>query len=172
LTRRCLVALFVLAILCRSVAAAGAPATAQYTIRSIATGKCMDIANGSTVAGAAVAQYTCHGGINQRFRFDYGLPGSGPTHISSVNSGMCVVPSQPPSASTVGLAQSPCTTQNGTFLLVRAPGQTPAGQRVSFRWTYDPNLCIDIPGAALTDSLALQMFKCHGGPNQLWDLAW
>jgi hypothetical protein len=171
LARRCLFALFVLAVLGGSVAAAGAPITAQYTIRNVATGKCMDIASGSIEAGAAVVQYTCHGGDNQRFRFDYALPGSGPTHISSVNSGMCVIPSQPPSESSLGLAQSPCTAQNGTFLLARAPGQTPAGQRVSFRWTRDPNLCIDVPGAALTDSLVLQMYKCHGGPNQFWDLA-
>jgi len=172
MARRCLSALFVLALLGGPAAAASIPATAQYTIRNVATGKCIDIANGSTAPGAPVAQYACHGGPNQRFRFDYALPGSGPTHISNVDSGLCIVPGrQTSSANGVGLAQSLCTSQHATFLLIRASGQGPAGQRVALRWTYDPGLCIDVPGASRTDSLILQMYRCHGGPNQLWDIA-
>ena len=72
-----LFALSALAILCGSVlgrpnvAIAGAQVTAQYIIRNVTTGKCIDIANGSTAAGDRVAQYICHGGQNQRFRFDF-----------------------------------------------------------------------------------------------------
>ena len=159
-----------------NVAIAGAQVTAQYIIRNVATGKCIDIANGSTAAGDPVAQYMCHGGQNQRFRFDFALPGSGRTHISNVHSYLCIVPTgyQGPSTPRMGLVQSSCTAPEANFNLVRATNQGPTGQhaeRAVLRWAFDSTFCIDVPSAARTDGLILQAYRCHGGLNQLWDIA-
>lgn len=152
---------------------AGAQSTAQYTIRSVATGKCIDIPSGSTAVGTPVAQYICHGGQNQRFRFDFALPGSGSTHISNVHSYLCIAPTgyQGPSTPSMALAQSPCTSPHATFALVRAPTRGPSGERAVLRWAIDSTFCIDVPSGARTDGLILQAYRCHGGPNQLWDIA-
>jgi hypothetical protein len=156
-----------------NVAIAGAQVTAQYIIRNVTTGKCIDIANGSTAAGAEVAQYICHGGQNQRFRFDFPLPGSGLTRISNVHSYLCIVPTgyQGPSTPRMGLVQSSCTAPEASFNLVRATHQGRVGERVVLRWAFDSTFCIDVPSAARTDGLILQAYRCHGGLNQLWDIA-
>jgi len=154
------------------MAMAGAQTTTQYTIRNVATGKCIDIANGSTAAGDPVAQYICHGGQNQRFRFDFALPGSGFTHISNVHSYLCIVPTgyQGPSTPRMGLVQSSCTAPEASFNLVRATNQGRTGERAALRWARDATFCIDVPSGAPTDGLILQAYRCHGGPNQLWDM--
>jgi hypothetical protein len=144
-------------------------------IRNVATGKCIDIANGSTAAGDPVAQYICHGGQNQRFRFDFALPGSGLTHISNVHSYLCIVPTgyQGPSTPRMGLVQSSCTAPEASFNLVRATNRGPTGERTEravLRWARDATFCIDVPGGARTDGLILEAYRCHGGPNQLWDI--
>jgi hypothetical protein len=43
------------------------PASADFTIRSRLTGKCLGVASGSTLANASVVTYTCDGSLNQRW---------------------------------------------------------------------------------------------------------
>ncbi|WP_171112201.1 MULTISPECIES: family 43 glycosylhydrolase [unclassified Streptomyces] len=50
----------------------GEPAAASttYTVVNRNSGKCLDVAGGSSADGANVQQYACHGGINQRWRLE------------------------------------------------------------------------------------------------------
>lgn len=43
------------------------PASADFTIRSRLTGKCLGVSGGSGVAGTSVVTYTCDGTLNQRW---------------------------------------------------------------------------------------------------------
>jgi uncharacterized membrane protein len=45
--------------------AAAAPASADFTIRSLLTGKCLGVASASTADGADVVTFTCDGTLNQ-----------------------------------------------------------------------------------------------------------
>ncbi|WP_437681487.1 RICIN domain-containing protein [Sorangium sp. So ce131] len=42
-------------------------ANADYTIRSLLTGKCLGVSGGSGVAGTSVVTFTCDGTLNQRW---------------------------------------------------------------------------------------------------------
>ncbi|MBV7700197.1 family 43 glycosylhydrolase [Streptomyces sp. TRM70350] len=50
----------------------GEPAAASttYTVVNRNSGKCLDVAGGSSADGANVQQYACHGGSNQRWRLE------------------------------------------------------------------------------------------------------
>ncbi|MCL7429631.1 family 43 glycosylhydrolase [Streptomyces sp. YS415] len=50
----------------------GEPASASttYTLSNRNSGKCLDVAGGSTADGANVQQWTCNGGTNQRWRLE------------------------------------------------------------------------------------------------------
>jgi Ricin-type beta-trefoil lectin domain len=39
-----------------------------------------------------------------------------------------------------------------------------------FRLAADPNLCLDVPNANAADGQAMELFWCHGGPNQQFDI--
>ena len=145
---------------------------AAYTrsVQNIYTGKCLDIPWGSLASGAAVNQFTCHGGPAQQFAVE-GTPGiPGFVRIRNLRSGLCATPTgyQGYSTPSMPLVQVACgstsnwTRENTTTLS--------GGYRTTFRWAYDSAYCIDVPGGWSTDSLQLQAYPCHGGPNQRFDV--
>ncbi len=78
-----------------------------YTVGTLTAGSCVDIFGASSADNAAVIQYACHTGTNQRFRLR--AVGSNFT-IVSVSSGKCVAPSGDNPANNTALVQLPCST--------------------------------------------------------------
>lgn len=60
----------------------------DYVLRSVATGKCLDIAGGSTANGALVQEWTCNGSGAQTFHV--ASLGGGFFKITNVNSGKSI----------------------------------------------------------------------------------
>jgi hypothetical protein len=89
----------------RSVPVAGAVA-----LVNVASGKCLDVANGSTDDAAKVQQWTCHGGPNQQWRVQPAGP-PGAVFLVSVNSGKCL--DVPAGQNGPGVALDQLTCQGG-----------------------------------------------------------
>ncbi|NUT46718.1 MAG: RICIN domain-containing protein [Saccharothrix sp.] len=95
-----------------------------YTVGTSTSGSCLDISGASTADNAAVIQYTCHSGTNQRFRLQP-VTVSGATNtfaLVSVSSGKCVAPSGDGAAANTALVQLGCT--NATSRVWRLSGFT------------------------------------------------
>ncbi len=145
----------------------GLSAFAQ-SIQSRASGKCLDIPNGSFASGAPVNQFTCHGGPAQQFAVDV-VP-LGYVRIRNTRSNLCVAPTGYAGWSTpsMRLVQSACSgpyVQWNRVNVVALAG----GTRSTFQWGYDGAYCIDVPSGSTADSLQLQAYPCHGGLNQSFE---
>ncbi|MFI5890147.1 RICIN domain-containing protein [Actinoplanes sp. NPDC051513] len=88
-------------------------ATDAYTIGTPAAGNCVDVSGASTADNAAIIQWPCHSGNNQRWRVQ---PSGNAYAIVSVSSGKCV------SAAGASIVQLPCTSSR----VWRVPGLTPS----------------------------------------------
>lgn len=59
------------------------------SLQSVNSGKCIDVSGSSQANNAAIIQYTCHGGNNQKMRFEQ-FPGSDTYILRFQHSQMCV----------------------------------------------------------------------------------
>ena len=96
----------------RSFSALVSGSTDTYTVVNHSSGKCLDVAGISTANGAAVQQWTCHGGTNQRFRLAAAtaLGNSHDYQLVAVHSGKCVDVSTISTAPGALVHQWPCDT--------------------------------------------------------------
>ena len=140
-------------------------------IRNVQSGKCMDIRGGSSAPGAVVQQYGCFKYPDQKFVFDQSTAGL--LHVRAPFSGLCMSATNYQGWSTVSmpLLEEPCDWNNPyeNFTIDRAQ-DIPGGSRAALRWAYDSAYCVDVPSGLAWDSLALQLYTCHGGANQTFDL--
>ncbi|MBO0921959.1 family 43 glycosylhydrolase [Cellulomonas sp. zg-ZUI222] len=86
------------------------------TVRSVHSGKCLDVSGASGADGARLIQYTCHGGTNQQFSW---RSGDGYEQLVTRNSGKCVGVVDGSTADGAALEQRTCTSA-GTFQWSRA----------------------------------------------------
>ncbi len=140
-------------------------------IRNVQSTKCMDIRGGSSASGAVVQQYGCFHYPDQQFVFDQGSAGL--LHVRAPFSGRCMSATSYQGWSTVSmpLVELACDWNNPyeSFTIDRAVNIT-GGSRAALRWAYDSAYCVDVPSGLAWDSLALQLYTCHGGSNQTFDL--
>jgi hypothetical protein len=128
-------------------------------------GKCLDIAP----AGEVIV-FTCHGGDNQRFRFNDQVrlkPGttqivyygstirSGDRCLGTVGSGAGAVFGYPCSLDGKGVVNMTWKRIGKTFVLAS-----------------NPNLCLDVSGAGTADKTPVIAYRCTGNKNQQWDEAY
>ena len=187
----------VVPLVCAALAACGGPmdekslqASASsdltlYTrleIRSSSTSKCMDT-GGSFVIGTPIVQYDCHHYPDQQFAIDQA---SFTTFqiVSNYEPGKCVavIPSGANQAVQSGdvLTLLPCSDATGFMPLntrwfldstdLNNPGSPVSHARIRTAAPAFGTLCLDVPGGSFNNSLRLQVYTCHGGPNQLWEL--
>jgi len=86
------------------------------TVRSVHSGKCLDVSGASGADGARLIQYTCHGGTNQQFSW---RSGDGYEQLVTRSSGKCVGVVGGSTADGAALEQRTCTSA-GTFQWSRA----------------------------------------------------
>ncbi|GHI02497.1 beta-xylosidase [Streptomyces cellostaticus] len=116
--------------------------------------KCADVPSQSLWQGAAISQYTCNGGANQKWWFKnlgngyYELLGRGSSlclqeNASDVNQENC----------TGATAQQWSVVTSGSYVNIKA--------RTSGE-------CLDVSGASTANSAALITYTCNEGTNQQW----
>ncbi|MBX9393843.1 RICIN domain-containing protein [Streptomyces sp. TRM72054] len=132
----------------------GAGATYQ-TLIARHSAKCADVPNQSLWQGAALTQYTCNGGNNQKFWFK--SVGSGYYQLMVRNSSLCLTENATDvtqeNCNTAATDQQWSVTASGNYWLIRA------------RTTGE---CLDVNGASTANSAALITYTCNGGTNQQW----
>jgi hypothetical protein len=121
-------------------------------------GKCVDAAGGVS-DGAGAALYSCTGNVNQAF-------------VRAADG-------------TLRLPSNYCLTAegtgNGAAIRVRDCAGTGAGGKVTDQaklWSYNATSralvntasgrCLDVPASNTADGTTLELWDCHGGPNQQW----
>ena len=125
------------------------------------SGKCLDVSAASRQDGAALAQYACHTGDNQRFSAE--STGDGYMRIMARHSGKC-------------LEVSGAATGDGAAVSQYACGE---GLHQRFRWidrgaghfalqARHSGKCLDVSGASWDNGAMLVQSSCHFGDNQLF----
>jgi alpha-galactosidase len=121
-----------------------------FRLRGEASGRCLDVNQGSSVNGALMVIWDCHGGANQQFV---------QTGAALQVLGKCLDLSTTAAAGTRvqiwdchgGTNQQWTFNSNGTISSVRFP-----------------NLCLDVNLAAVTNGTAVIVWTCHTAANQRW----
>ena len=138
-------------------------------------GKCIDIAGGYVYDGNAIVQYDCHDTANQQFRVErVGLSPSKYYVTSVMDPSKCIgiqpgVNGNPYELIRVETCKnsSGAINPNVTWLLdLNAAYQTRF--QAFLRANDGSATCIDIPSGSAANSLWLQLYTCHDGPNQRW----
>jgi hypothetical protein len=132
------------------------------------SGLCLDVPNLSLTDGVQVQQYTCNGGLNQRWLrvHDTGTnPIAGPVTIVSENSGSCLDVRGASTMDGAAIQQYHChfgpDQQWQQTLLPILP--------ISFGFrSVNSNKCIDNPGFSTASGTKIQQYDCNGGLNQYW----
>jgi hypothetical protein len=117
-----------------------------------ASGRCLDVPNGSTTNGVQEQLWDCHGGSMQRW-----------THTSSkqlqVYGNKC-------------LDAYGAGTANGTKAIIwDCNGQANQQWNVNANGTItgvQSGLCLDASGAGTANGTLIHLWTCHGGSNQQW----
>jgi hypothetical protein len=148
----------------------------RLQIRSMSSLKCLDVAGGYTNPDTPIVQYRCHQGLNQQFKLYNTFNGF--QIQSMLDPNMCV-----------GIHQAwwnellylvPCVDANGwrpyttRWYLDSNDLQQPVSH-AELRTVAAPRgtqqYCIDVPSGLDWDSLWMQIYGCHNGLNQQWELS-
>lgn len=117
----------------------------------VQSGKCVDVAGGSSADRTAIVLHTCNGSAGQAVRFT----AAGELRVL----GKC-------------LDATGQRTANGTpIVLYTCNGQPNQQWRSGMNGTLvgvQSNLCLDATANGTADGTALELWVCHGGANQAW----
>lgn len=138
---------------------AGPPPAPRGAVQSQASGKCLDLARGSKAEGAAIIQYDCHGGGNQKWSLEGDAGGQ--FHLVSRLSQKCLGPAQA-AANGVPVAQSTCWPSADQLWSFHDVAGVHALQNVA------SGLCLDVPGGSTANGVRLILWSCNDGQNQNW----
>ena len=140
----------------------GALADGTYTIASVFSGKCVDIASASTANSAQVQQYQCNGTGAQKFAVTN--MGQGWYRLVNTNSGKAI---DIAAASTADGAKVQQYTDNGTS--AQRFSIRPGPDATTFVLTNEASAkCLDVADWSTNDSGKIQQWTCSGNVNQAW----
>ena len=133
----------------------------EVSIKSVYSGKCMDVSSASMADNANILQYTCSKDYNQKWRFKELAPGE--WQIKALHSSRCMDVASGSSDNGANLLQYACNGANnqrfrkqyasdGSFSLVAKQG----------------GKCVEVADAAADDGGDIRMWTCSGKTNQLW----
>lgn len=126
------------------------------------SGKCADIAGGSTANGAEVTQYTCGAGANQRWSLRD--VGNGYYQFVSGLTGKCLDVIGASNADGAKVAQYTCSSGSNQQWQLRAVG-------LYFQLVArHSGKCLDVPAGSTENSTRLKQYECNTGTNQRWTI--
>jgi Ricin-type beta-trefoil lectin domain len=151
----------------------GATTRIKSAINTAGDGKCMDVASGQTSIGTPIVQFRCHGGTNQQFEL---ADAAGAYKIvSKLDRSKCVGFSENFADSGVLLRLVSCDAlQSRWYMNSSDLRANPAQVRfMSALGSHNPSGrgCVDVASGLNWDSLWLQVYDCHNGPNQQWTVS-
>ena len=133
--------------------------SAVYTITGVQSGKCVEVAGGSTTAGAGLQIASCNGTTRQQFRME--ATDSGFYRVKNVNSGQCADVESMSTADGARVQQYYCWTganQQWSFSDVSS-----GSVRITARHS---GKALDVYGLGTADGTRLIQWPWHGGTNQ------
>ncbi len=141
-------------------------APGRYTIVSVNSNKCVDVAGGGTADGTNIDQLACNGASYQRF--DIVETATGVYKLLSANSGKAM---DVTASSTADGANVQQYTDNGTnaqrFQLTPVSGSLTDYNLVN----VNSGKCVDVAGGSLADAANVQQWTCNGNAWQRFRLA-
>jgi hypothetical protein len=137
----------------------GGSGRATFTARH--SGRCADVMSRSTADGAEIAQYSCHGGANQRWQLRNA--GSGYVQLVAQHSGKCLDVEGRSTADGARVLQWAC--HGGTNQQWQLQDAGSGYVRLVARHS---GKCLDVEGGSTADGAQLVQWSCHGGTNQQW----
>ncbi|WP_049572933.1 RICIN domain-containing protein [Streptomyces sp. SBT349] len=129
------------------------------TLTARHSGKCLDIPSQSHTAGQELAQYTCNGGLNQRFWARDA--GGGHVQLVARHSSLCLAVSGGSTADAARVVQSACGGgQEQQWRLTDAGG---GHVRIEARHS---GKCLDVSDESAADSARLIQYTCSSAAHQ------
>lgn len=129
-------------------------------IRSVGSGKCVDVEGASRRAGGNVQLYSCNGGANQKWEF-IGL-GNGQYAIRSQNSGMVLDVESDSRRDGANVQQYPWN--GGANQRWRSQGPNNNFQLVN----VGSGKCLDVANGSTANNANIIQWDCRGGSSQRW----
>jgi hypothetical protein len=154
----------VAAALPASGAQAATTASAGITIQVDQTGKCLNVAGGSTANSAKVVQYQCSAsGTNDRWQL---VPaGNYLYQVKGIQSGKCLTVSGGSIANSAGLVTYTCNTGSNELWYVDEIFGRPTVRLVG----SGSGKCVNVPGGSTANNVQLVQYTCtpnQTGPNE------
>lgn len=125
------------------------------------SGKCLTVHGASKANNATVDQYTCVGGANQRWRFEW--TGGLTYALRNENSGKCLTVHGASKAKGARVDQYTCVgASNQSFRInISTPSKTPIMPTHSGK-------CLDVQGGSKANNAPVIQWTCNGRSNQRW----
>jgi len=155
---------------------AGVSTGMRLQIKSMSSQKCLDVAGGYTNPDNPIVQFTCHHGLNQQFQLYDTFNGFQIQSMLDLN--MCVSIKSAWWNELVYL--EPCVDANGwrpytTRWYLDSSDLWSSVSHAELRTVAAPRgtqqYCIDVASGLTWDSLWMQIYGCHHGLNQQWELS-
>jgi hypothetical protein len=131
------------------------PAEGTYHITAVRSGKCLDVAGGSTADGAEIRQWACG---DQRWRLEH--RGVDSYRLVAEHSGKCLY------VESTGSPPTPKRCGSGLELWWLIP-TAPNAYALVWQATYK---CLEVVDASLADGAAIRQRGCGPGTSQRWRL--
>ncbi len=135
----------------------GSTGSTSGALRAVGAGKCLDVPNGSTVAGTQVQVYGCWGGANQVWT----RTSDGRLTVTDAGTTMCLDAYGQGTTAGTKVAVWPCNGQANQLWRLNGDGSVTGVQS---------GLCLDVTGASTADGALVQLWTCSGASNQKWTL--
>ncbi|GAA3968286.1 RICIN domain-containing protein [Allohahella marinimesophila] len=137
-------------------------ASKTYSFKAAHSGKCLDVSGLKKNAGATLAQWSCHGGLNQQFT---ATPVGNYMSLKAKHSDMCLSIENNSTGDRARLVQASCNTSDGSQLWTfKTSGSTVS--MVNKR----SSKYLDIRGNNSENRAAVQQYSSNGGDNQRFTL--
>ncbi|MDD3530731.1 MAG: RICIN domain-containing protein [Gallionellaceae bacterium] len=134
-----------------------------HTLRVRHSGQCLDVSGVSLGSGANVYQWDCHGGDNQKWRFQ--ARAGGYYQIAAVHSGKCLDVAGAGTGNGANVQQWDC--HGGDNQLWQAVGVGGGVYRLRAKHS---GRCLDVAGVGKGNGVNVHQWDCHDGDNQKWSI--
>ncbi|MFF6984268.1 RICIN domain-containing protein [Streptomyces sp. NPDC008343] len=123
------------------------------------SGKCVDVGENSSWDGSTILQYTCNGGLNQKWRLQDA--GDGYVRVLAQHSGRCLEVGGSYTNDGAAVKQNGCT--NGTNQQWQFQDQGNGFYRLAARHS---GKCLDVTAVSTANDARLIQYTCGSGTNQ------
>lgn len=122
---------------------------------------CLDVANGSKVAGATVQQYTCNGSASQSWKIARASDGT--MSLAADVSGMCLTVANGATKPGVAVVQQPCDGSAAQAWTLRTMGLGYYALKHA-----GTTSCLDVAAGSIAPGGVIQQWTCNDLAPQIW----